>query len=257
MHDARNGARSQLTGELLSQRLSLADIDRRWPNVRPRDAATLIVIDFARKKPKVLMGRRHTRHTFIPGLFVFPGGSVETTDRNMSAAGSLLTRTEDALAAKVSRPSASRGRFLALAAIRETFEETGYLIGSKDYGPPEIAPEGPWRTFQERGVFPDLEALHFVARAITPPRLARRFDTRFFAVDRRMVVDEVPGHVGPDSELTELVWVGLDEARKLPLPAITLTIIDELDNRIAQGFSPILPIPFYYERNRHILRELL
>ena len=124
MADARDDTRPPLTDEMLSERLSRADKDRRWPNVKPKDAATLIVIDFARKKPKLLMGRRHTKHVFMPGLFVFPGGKVETGDRSMTAAGSLSSRMEAALAANVSRPSASRGRFLALAAIRETFEET-------------------------------------------------------------------------------------------------------------------------------------
>ena len=41
--------------------------------VEPRDAATLIVIDRSSAEPKVLLGRRHTRHAFMPGKFVFPG----------------------------------------------------------------------------------------------------------------------------------------------------------------------------------------
>ena len=44
------------------------------PYMRPRNAATLIIIDRKGKEPKVLMGRRHSGHKFMPGKFVFPGG---------------------------------------------------------------------------------------------------------------------------------------------------------------------------------------
>ena len=42
------------------------------PNVTPRDAATLILLDCSGPTPKVLMGRRHQGHVFLPGRFVFP-----------------------------------------------------------------------------------------------------------------------------------------------------------------------------------------
>ncbi len=257
MPDKPSTARRILTGETLTERMSATEREQRWPNTRPKDASSLIILDRSGRKPKVLMGRRHMKHKFMPGMFVFPGGRVENWDRIMCAAGSLPARAEDALTTKVSRPSAQRGRLLALAAIRETFEETGLLLGTKEFGPPENAPEGPWQAFQEHGIFPDLEAMNFIARAITPPRRPRRFDTRFFAVERSAIAGEVPGVVTADSELTELAWVNLDEARAMPLPAITLTIIDELDQRIEDGFSPNLPIPFYYEKNRRSLRDIL
>jgi hypothetical protein len=53
-------------------------------------------------------------------------------------------RAEAALAARVTRPPHHLGRALALAAIRETFEETGLMIGTRAYGPPDAAPDGPW-----------------------------------------------------------------------------------------------------------------
>src|SRR6201988_55467 len=58
-------------------------------NVRPRDSATLILIDRAHQVPKVLLGRRHERHRFLPGKFVFPGGRIEPADRLMAAAAAL------------------------------------------------------------------------------------------------------------------------------------------------------------------------
>jgi hypothetical protein len=118
-------------------------------------------------------------------------------------------------------------------------------------------PAGPWSAFREHGVFPDLESLQVVARAITPPRRPRRFDTRFFAVDRSAIAHEVGAVIGPHSELVELAWVTLPEAKSLELPIITLTILEELEDRIAKGFAPDLPVPFYYERRGRFLRELI
>jgi 8-oxo-dGTP pyrophosphatase MutT (NUDIX family) len=244
-------------GQALADRLTAAERERRWPNIRPKDAATLIIIDRTGRDPKVLMGRRHHGHRFMPGKFVFPGGRIEAGDRSMPAAGALNTRAEQALLARVTRPTLQRARALGLAAIRETFEETGLLLGTKEYGPPERAPSGPWESFRERGVMPDLEALQLVARAITPPKRPKRFDTRFFAIDRDHVADEVPGIVGPDSELIELAWVSIAEAKKLELPAITTIVLDELQNRIDEGFAPELPVPFYFEVRKKFMRELL
>lgn len=241
----------------ITDRLTSTERDRNSVNVRPRDAATLIIIDRSAKTPKVLMGRRHPGHKFMPDKFVFPGGRIEAVDRAMPVAGTLSDRAEQALMARVLRPSSQRARALALAAIRETFEETGLMLGTKEHGVPEGVPAGPWSAFREHGVFPDLEALQVVARAITPPRRPKRFDTRFFAVDRTAIAHEISGVVGPNSELVELAWVTLPEAKRLELPAITGAILDELEHRIAEGFGPELPVPFYYERHRTFQRELL
>lgn len=241
----------------LAQRMTDAERERRWPNVRPSDAATLILIDRTGATPKVLMGKRHHGHKFMPGKFVFPGGRIEAGDRRMSVAGMLDPLVEEKLLKRVQRPTLSRARALALAAIRETFEETGLMLGSKDYGTPEVAPDGPWASFVEAGVFPELDALHFIARAITPPKRPKRFDARFFAVDAEGICHRVEGVVGPDSELTELVWLPLEEAQTLDLPTITGVVLEELESRIAGGMAPELPVPFYYERNGRFRREEL
>jgi 8-oxo-dGTP pyrophosphatase MutT (NUDIX family) len=175
----------------------------------------------------------------------------------MVAAGSLHPRAEAVLNARVPRRSEQRGRALALAAIRETLEETGLLLGTREHGPPERVPDGTWAAFREHGVFPDLDALHLVARAITPPGRPRRFDTRFFAIDRGAIAAEVPGATGPDSELIELAWVTLAEAPRLGLPTITQVVLEELQERLGAGFSQDLPIPFYHERRGRSVRELL
>jgi 8-oxo-dGTP pyrophosphatase MutT (NUDIX family) len=230
--------------------------DRKWPLIRPSDAATLIILDKSGKQPRVLMGRRHANHTFMPGKFVFPGGRIEAGDRRMAVTGALDPHSEARLMKRVQRPSLGRARALALAAIRETYEETGLLFGSRDYGAPD-APDGTWRDFAQHGVYPDLEAVTFIARAITPPRRPKRFDARFFTVDHAALGHRIDGVVGPDSELDQLVWVTFAETRDFELPGVTRVVLDELEARIRGGFSPFMPVPFYHEvRGRWVREEL-
>jgi 8-oxo-dGTP pyrophosphatase MutT (NUDIX family) len=223
--------------------------------VRPRDAATLILIDRTSTPPKVLLGRRHAGHKFMPDKFVFPGGRVEPGDKLVPVASDLHADAAARLMRAVQRPSAAKARALALAAIRETFEETGLLIGRK-------RPEGPapgthGSVFAKAGVEPDLAPLHFIARAITPPGRTRRFDTRFFAADAQSIAHRVDGVIGPDAELVELTWLAIEDAKKLDMPAITHVVLEELAARIASGFDHARLVPFYRMMNRKFRRETL
>ncbi len=231
--------------------------ERRWPNVRPRDAATLIILDRSGKTPKILMGRRHPSHKFMPNKYVFPGGRVDPQDRRMAVAGILGADTEAKLLRRVQRPTIARARALGLAAIRETFEETGLLIGTRENGSAAQPPAGPWADFAGHGVMPSLEPLHFLARAITPPRRPKRFDARFFVVEHTAICDQVAGVVGPNSELIDLLWVTLAETQDMELPVITRIVLDELDEALGAGLSVRRPVPFYYERNRQFTREFI
>ncbi len=226
------------------------------PNLRPKDAATLILIDHSGPISKVLLGKRHHGHKFMPGKYVFPGGGVEPIDKLMAVASALDRHAEQRLMRDVKRASPLKARAFALAAIRETYEETGLLLGRKTAEMPASAP-GPWTAFAEAKIMPDLASVHFVARAITPPRRPKRFDTRFFAADASMVAGRVDGMIGPDAELIELVWMPIAEVRGLDMPAITAVVLEELDMRIAAGLSHDLPVPFYQMRHRRFVRELL
>ena len=244
-------------GHAFAKQLTEVDRDRTSPYIRPKHAATLILLDNSGKTPKVLMGRRHAGLKFMAGKFVFPGGRVDPADRRMSAANALPDVVEQKLASRRVRPSPSRGRALALAAIRETFEETGILLGTNEFGAPADPPPGPWTDFAKHGVFPDLGEVRFIARAITPPKRPRRFDTTFLSLDARAIAKRIDGVVTADSELVELVWVPLPDAQKLDLPHITGVVLKELDTRIAGGMKHELPVPFYYERARKWFREEL
>jgi 8-oxo-dGTP pyrophosphatase MutT (NUDIX family) len=240
----------------LAALLTSAERERKSPNVRPRDAATLILVDRNGPTPKVLLGKRHHKHAFMPGKFVFPGGRVDPSDRLMPAATPLDTHTEQFLMRRMQRPSAAKARAIALAAIRETFEETGLLLGTRAEGSLR-APDGPWSEFARAGFYPDLSGLHFIVRAITPSRRPKRFDTRFFAVDASAIAHRVDGVVHPDAELVELVWLPISEARSLDMPTITSVALKELEARVAAGFGHDLPVPFYRMPRDRFLRDLL
>ncbi|MBV8512148.1 MAG: NUDIX domain-containing protein [Xanthobacteraceae bacterium] len=246
--------------ETLVRRMNEAARDLSSPLVRPKDAATLILVDRTAGKPKVLLGRRHQNHKFMPGKFVFPGGRMEPIDRKMALKARLDPHVEDWLMRAVQRPNPRRARALVLAAIRETFEETGLLLGvPKTSLPaePALAASALWTALAQAGIHPDLGNIHFVVRAITPPGRSRRFDTRFFTADAATVTHRLEGIVGPDSELVELVWIPIDEAKRLDMPAITGVALDELERRVAAGLTHDLPVPFYRMRNRRFSRVLL
>lgn len=240
----------------LTDELNRFDRDLSHPNTEPRDAATLIVIDRSGDAPKVLLGLRHQRHKFLPGKFVFPGGRVEVSDRNVATATELDPRVVARLMMRMRRPSPAKARAFAIAAIRETFEETGLILGPAA-GVVTAAPEGPHLSFASAGLRPDLAAMHLIARAITPPRRPRRFDTRFFALDAQDISGKVEGVVGPDAELIELVWLPLTEAERLDMPPITKAVLAELEHRIACGFTHDLPVPFYRWIGRRFTRSML
>jgi 8-oxo-dGTP pyrophosphatase MutT (NUDIX family) len=239
-----------------AERLTRTIRDQTFPNLKPRDSATLILIDRAETVPKVLLGRRHERHRFMPGKFVFPGGRIEPTDRQMAALTPLHERHVARLMQRVRRPSGIKAAGFALAAVRETYEETGLMVGVR-HSEPIVTPPGAWEAFAKAGILPDLSVIHFVARAITPPKRPLRFDSRFFAADVTAVAHRAEGFVGPDAELVELVWLPITEARRLDMPGITAIVLEELQDRIATGMSHDHPAPLYRMLHKRFVRELL
>jgi 8-oxo-dGTP pyrophosphatase MutT (NUDIX family) len=221
--------------------------DRSQPHIRPRDAATLLVIRRDGPRPRVLMGRRVGGHAFMPDKWVFPGGRIHPSDFRVPAASDLEGETATALARTCAVP---RGRALALTAIRETFEETGLILGKP--GSARVSRASDWQDFVAAGFLPDLAPLRFVARAITPPARTRRFDARFFTVNAEHLVSLDPG---PGSgELDEIAWFDWDEAARLDLPAITRAILGEVALRDA---DPNRPIPYHrFDRGLHRLLEV-
>lgn len=211
----------------------LADAPRIGGRQRPKDAATLILTRGTSGSTEVLMGRRAPGHVFMASKWVFPGGRIERADYTAASATDLPHQD----AARLAREgNARRARALALTAVRETFEETGLMLAEPA---PVASVAGPWREFRAAGALPDLAALSYVARAITPPGRTRRFDARFFMADAKALLHPEP--TAGSGELDEIAWMPLAEARALDLPAITRFVLGEVAERLVQ---PRRPLPF-------------
>lgn len=223
---------------------------------RPRDAATLVVIDRTSPAPRVLMGRRRPDQVFLPDTFVFPGGRVEASDRTFARRHALDPADVACLKLDMrGRSSDGRASALALAAVRETYEETGIIVGEARTDTAQHKATG-WSAFLAEGYQPRLDKLTFFARAITPPGRPRRYDTRFFVVDATEIAHRV---AATDGELLDIDWYTLDRARSLKLPSITKLVIEDVAALMDRqpGAKDPLTVPFYYHRYGRLERALL
>ncbi|HEY7901687.1 MAG TPA: NUDIX hydrolase [Caulobacteraceae bacterium] len=193
--------------------------------VRVRHAATLIIVRRDGAQPCVLMGRRHGGHAFMPDKWVFPGGRIDPADYRAPSASELRPEVAQRLQKTA---GAARARALAMAAVRETYEEAGLLLAKPAKA---RSASKSWGAFLGKGAAPDLSALDFIARAITPPVSPRRFDARFFLADAAALLslDREPDC----GELDEIAWVDLDAALHLDLPSVTRYVLRELPLRLA------------------------
>jgi 8-oxo-dGTP pyrophosphatase MutT (NUDIX family) len=158
---------------------SAAPVKARAAVVRPRDAASLILLRGEGTALEVLAGRRPLNVKFMPGVYVFPGGAIDPPDR---IAWSIESGTE-ALGPRLARS--------ARAALRETWEEAGVLIGRPGARPPAAPAQAPVeQAYRERGLVAAMDLLTYVGRAITPSHSFRRFNTRFFLGDGNHVFGE-------------------------------------------------------------------
>ena len=150
--------------------------------VEPRIAAAIILLrDHPQGGVETFMVRRHVQSEFVPDVYVFPGGSVKSGDRELEAtpAPALL-------------PPGVRA-----AAIREVFEEAGVLLAERDGRLLALAGEQAKRFSEHRrrlqqnettlaaiiqaeGLSLATDRLRYFAHWITPEAMPRRFDTYFF-----------------------------------------------------------------------------
>ena len=207
-------------GAFIARGLSAMAVD--VPNVR--DAATVILWRNA-EDPEVLMGQRGAAAAFMPSKYVFPGGAVDAADAEVSLAASIGQEDHGRLAQGTSD---TLPHALAVAAIRELWEETGLRIGVAGTGP---LPAG-WEGFAEHGLRPTAAPLRFILRAITPKGRPRRFDARFFLVAACDAQGDAEAFSDAGDELNHLHWVRLSDARGLDLPFITEVVLAEVARRL-------------------------
>lgn len=218
-------------------------------SARPKDASTLILIDRKAGQPKLLMGKRARGHDFMPDKYVFPGGRVDPQDGRVPTASELRAGTRKDLVFKAYR----RPESFPLAAIRETFEETGLLLGRNT--PVGFSGTSSWKDYFEAGAVPCLQNLRFVGRAVTPPYRPKRFDARFFMAEAEdVLIDDRPALAS--AELVDVRWVDLDEAMELDLPSVTRFMIGEVAEILKSPESPVKPAFLRWGRKGHQLDRI-
>ena len=196
--------------------------------VKPRDAASVVLIRGTAEKAEVLMGRRRKRASFLPNIYVFPGGRVDASDRHAPRELAFHPHAEHLIRRHA---PATAPLPLAIAALRETFEETGYLIArDAPAGALDGLPATPfWEAFRAENALPDLARMHYIARALTPTMSHKRFNTRFFMVD----ANEARGALIDEGELEDLHWIALDKAHRLPIVDVTEFVLNQARRRWA------------------------
>jgi 8-oxo-dGTP pyrophosphatase MutT (NUDIX family) len=190
-------------------------------SLRPVDASSLVLYRGRGPSLEILVGLRGANHVFVPNRVVYPGGRVDRTDARVAPA----TPLRNDVAARLQRTATEpRARALAVAAVRELYEETGLLLAAGEDIPDRWHP----------GVAPRLDTLDYIFRAVTPPGRTRRFNTRFFLAP----AEDVRGELGGDGELENLGWLGIDKLRELPLMWITRAVLDEAQRVIDAAPPP-------------------
>jgi 8-oxo-dGTP pyrophosphatase MutT (NUDIX family) len=208
--------------------------------VRPRDAASLILLRGQGDRLEVLVGRRSPRARFMPGVYVFPGGAIDRQDRLAWS----VERGAEAVAPRL--------REGARAALRETWEEVGVLVGGRgaqtaaqSAASPKSCGGSPIeRAYRAHGLCAAIDRLTYVGRAITPSHLSRRFNTRFFLGDG----GDVFGEPRASDELDEAGWHRIERTLLESLRDVTRFMLDRalaLRCGTADGAAPL----FYWAKD--------
>jgi 8-oxo-dGTP pyrophosphatase MutT (NUDIX family) len=219
--------------------------------LRPKDAATLVLVRRDKDAPRILMGKRHGGMAFMANKYVFPGGRLDPGDQRIAAGGNLRPHVEARL---MKGANAQRARGLVLAAIRETFEEAGVLVGERTENLPRTRAPA-WQKFFAHGIAPKLDQLDYIARAITPPNRTRRFDARFFMADASAIAHQIDAV--DNEELLTPAWLTLAEARALDLPSVTRAVLDESEARLSDGQDGTRPVPFFHFRRGRSFQDFI
>jgi 8-oxo-dGTP pyrophosphatase MutT (NUDIX family) len=233
----------------------MLEIDPHRPPSPPRDAATVALL---RDRPsriarhndsapeatatgpsgiEVFLVRRHRRSGFMADAHVFPGGKLDATDADPALRARLRGRSPDDAAAVLGESDADRALALFVAAIRETFEESGVLLADipkpprLDEARRALASGVAFREVLDTlDVHLRLDLLVPQARWVTPAVEPRRFDTRFFIA--RAPAAQRASH--DPRETTDALWLAPADAiarnasGELRLPPPTLRTLEWL-----------------------------
>ena len=212
--------------------------------VVPVPAATIVLVRERKKELQVLLLKRSATSRFMGGNYVFPGGRVETADDNLQLWQAHLDCAAEEIAARIGEDAAGDQMLAtAVAAIRETFEETGVLLAHGHQSRADalgtirserlsgrLPPDWLQRLTVRKGWIIELSRLFRWSRWITPEQMRHRYDTWFFLA--RMPQDQV---CLPDMrETVHHLWISPGDALrknlsgKVPLSPPTLLTLHEM-----------------------------
>jgi len=206
--------------------------------VRARDAASLIILRGTGRSLELLAGRRPGHVRFMPGVYVFPGGAIDAEDRKPWRVEAPSHR----LAPRLAR--------CARAALRETWEEVGILVGRR--GAPAPAPATGLSAIEAayagHGLTAALDVLTYVGRAITPTPVFRRFNTRFFLCDDSHVFGEPVS----SAELEDVGWHPIGRRALTPAREVTQFMLARAIALREGTASPEAPLLCTVNNNRRV-----
>jgi 8-oxo-dGTP pyrophosphatase MutT (NUDIX family) len=211
-------------------------VDIKNPSV-PRDAATIVLLRDGERGLETYLLRRRSTLEFAPGVLVFPGGGVQESDRQPLE---WVGPSADEWAERFGCDEAT-AHALVVAAVRETFEESGVLFASPGPDAPFVADTTEFEAerraldageldFHEfltaRGLTLRADLLGAWAHWVTPAFEPRRYDTRFFVAtvpaDQR--VSELPGEADRASWWPiKDIWPALESGSVTMLPPTSIT----------------------------------
>lgn len=197
--------------------------------IKPRDAASLLLYRQQAETVEVLVGRRPSKSRFMPDVYVFPGGAVDPVDARAKPAKVMDSAFAQHMAVGQSQ---ARAQTIAMAAVRETYEETGVSITQA--GHPGSVKDDTWQTLAKRDLSADLSVLKYFARATTPADQPMRFHARFFVCNSAQVSGFDNHQLRQNDELLDLRWMSIQNPEDLPLRSVTKFLLKEF----AQWLDP-------------------
>lgn len=250
------------------------DLNQEIVDAPPRDAATVILVRDGSHGLETFLVRRHGLSEVLAGAHVFPGGKVDAHDLSADSR-SLFAQPPTDLPAHLNEADIDphSAASLYLAAIRETFEESGVLLaqGARAEHALQamalIRDEGlRFDQALRRLALPlDADQLLPWSRWITPrvPMVtSRRFDTRFFVA----ALPEGQTAQHDNLEATESVWLRPHDALQqywsgaielAPPQIMTLAHLSHYPavaplraGRLGRKPALIAPEPFYLDGTR-------
>ncbi len=199
--------------------------------VIPKPASTVVLLD---EQERVYLTKRPKTMKFLGGYYVFPGGTVDKSDK--------VAKSEHIL----NKPSSSLNLAYYIAAARELFEEIGVLLAAGKDGRVRLddgkAAEYRKRLLngdlsfvemlQQEHLFFNVQQLKYFGTLVTPEGSPYRYDTRFFLAYLPKGQTPIPDAY----EIEDAFWISPDEALsaylegRLPMIAPTILSIQSVLN---------------------------